>query len=390
MKSHYYRNKRYYDAYEVGRAILGSQSITYWSFLPSAISAAYVTCKPVTKKDPVLVWCSATDCTARFFLHANTIDDLLKYAGKPPYAGIDHLIRKPPYAGKPPIKWINKFEYEIKRYHRNKLIFDGCIRDFFNIPTDLINLCFSFFNTKSIIRLNGSYTAWAEGGDQMEIISEIGYCLSHPLFCVNVPKTLDSNYYLEIVRYISTWWDYQEKSKEIYEYAMTTFIETNGSDCLSYVLFQHDKVFGQSTYNLPFLLNYATQHKAHKCITMLIILLSTDYQNSFPMTRRIPCIPSLIKYHPQDTAFTDFIFNQLTALGIGFSCNGLVADIIAADATQALKRILENKWHEISEAEFAYAQTLGNNCYKLLLSRKKAQQYNYDNDVVYLDSLQWE
>ncbi|MCP4143514.1 MAG: hypothetical protein GY755_25050 [Chloroflexi bacterium] len=64
-----------------------------------------------------------------------------------------------------------------------------------------------------------------------------------------------------------------------------------------------------------------------------------------------------------------------------FVCKDLMKSIIKYDLVAIAKRIITNKWHELTNDDRLLAESLDLECFKWMIEREKAYAYYEENQV---------
>ena len=91
----------------------------------------------------------------------------------------------------------------------------------------------------------------------------------------------------------------------------------------------------------------------------------------------------------------NFVIDKLEIANVGFVCDHIVKEAIRCDLVDIIKRLINNRWHIITENDELHAQLIDGDCHRFFMERSKALHYidtsNLNmNNVIDLDDDEWE
>eukprot|EP00486_Rosalina_sp_Unknown_P001426 CAMPEP_0201574018 /NCGR_PEP_ID=MMETSP0190_2-20130828/18211_1 /ASSEMBLY_ACC=CAM_ASM_000263 /TAXON_ID=37353 /ORGANISM="Rosalina sp." /LENGTH=108 /DNA_ID=CAMNT_0048001673 /DNA_START=238 /DNA_END=561 /DNA_ORIENTATION=+ len=92
----------------------------------------------------------------------------------------------------------------------------------------------------------------------------------------------------------------------------------------------------------------------------------------------------------------NFVMQKLESLYIGFVCDYVMKEVIRNDLMDIAKRLIDNRWHKITEEDELHAQLVDGECNSFLIERSKAfnindiNTLNQNEDIIDLDDDEWE
>ena len=97
------------------------------------------------------------------------------------------------------------------------------------------------------------------------------------------------------------------------------------------------------------------------------------------MKKRPLCLLNAVKYHPENLELINFVIDKLETLKIIFVCDDVMEQIIKFDLVEIAKRIVNNRWHKITQKDESLATHFNLNCNIYFKERSSAFNTNFNN-----------
>ena len=85
--------------------------------------------------------------------------------------------------------------------------------------------------------------------------------------------------------------------------------------------------------------------------------------------RRPICLLNAIKYNPDNMKLINFVIDKLEATNKGFVCDDVMKQAIRHDLVDVVKRLIDNRWHIITENDELHAQLIDGECHRFFMER---------------------
>jgi len=142
---------------------------------------------------------------------------------------------------------------------------------------------------------------------------------------------------------------------------------------------RYEKTVGNSPdRNAEFLqfINAAAYHSSFDCSK---VLLSNADKVDWSSNKRPIVLLNAVREHPENLDAIHFILGKLESVGISFVCDDVMEQVIKFDLVDVAKRIVNNRWHKISEKDEALAESINLRCNSYFKERAMAFNFNKNN-----------
>merc|ERR1712228_286631 len=135
-------------------------------------------------------------------------------------------------------------------------------------------------------------------------------------------------------------------------------------------------------------INIAARNASFDCLKLLLI---DPKKIEWTEQKRPLCLLNAIKYHHANLEMISFMMDALEKVKISFVCDDVFAEVIKHDLVDVAKRIINNRWHKITEKDELLAEHINLACSTWLKSRRSAFEFNAcdDGDGITLDDEEW-
>mmetsp|Transcript_8322 Transcript_8322/g.12936 ORF Transcript_8322/g.12936 Transcript_8322/m.12936 type:complete len:429 (+) Transcript_8322:76-1362(+) len=134
-------------------------------------------------------------------------------------------------------------------------------------------------------------------------------------------------------------------------------------------------------------ISHAARFGAFDCIQLL---LKQAHTLDWAAEQRPTCLLNAVKYHPENVEMVNLILDKLQALKLAFVCDDVMEQVIKFDLVDIAKRIVNNRWHKISQKDETLAKQINLQMHSYFCSRNAAFNYNAFDDGEQLDLDAWE
>merc|ERR1712217_104482 len=84
-------------------------------------------------------------------------------------------------------------------------------------------------------------------------------------------------------------------------------------------------------------------------------------------------------FHPENLDAIHYILDALESVGISFVCDDVMEQVIKFDLVDVAKRIVNNRWHKITEKDEALAESINQLMAQYFKERASAFDFNKNN-----------
>merc|ERR1719229_97452 len=120
-------------------------------------------------------------------------------------------------------------------------------------------------------------------------------------------------------------------------------------------------------------IDIAAKHASFECLK---ILMAAPQQINWSEQKRPVCLLNAIKYNPANLEMINFVMDCLEKVKITFVCDDVFTEVIKYDLVDIAKRIVNNRWHKITDKDESLAGQLNLGCSEWLKSRRSAFDFN--------------
>jgi len=153
----------------------------------------------------------------------------------------------------------------------------------------------------------------------------------------------------------------------------------------------YDKFRKQAARNKEFIkfIEIAAECASFECLKILLSEKSA-HNIDWSEQKRPVCLLNAIKYHHANIEMINFIMDALEKVKQLFVCDDIFTQIIKHDLVEIAKRVINNRWHKITEQDESLAEHINLGCSQWLKSRRSAFEFNTgDDDGLTLDDDDW-
>eukprot|EP01084_Bolivina_argentea_P164528 286048_1 len=264
--------------------------------------------------------------------------------------------------------------------------FIHCINDSLSqiIPSVLNQLCFAYFDIEPIECLNDKRLKAKEANDiqqtqQFEqlIVFEV---------CIRVDKD-PSN--AEILRAILNAWRKQNQIPQFKSHIIECIrkcVQTDNVEILrimlkhcEYARRTHIAGSVETQNEMIGFINTAAKYGSFSCIS---VLLRNPEWFDWTLIRQPICLLNAVRHHHHNLDLIAFIISQLENVKkCLFVCDDVMKEVIRYDLVDVAKRIMDNRWHKLTEEDVAHAEVRNLQCHELFKAKLNALQYYHESDT---------
>jgi len=137
-------------------------------------------------------------------------------------------------------------------------------------------------------------------------------------------------------------------------------------------------------------INNAAKYASFDCISLL---LKSPNKLDWSSQKRPIVLLNSVKYHHENLEIINFIMTKLEILKITFVCQDVMEQVIKYDLVEIAKRIVNNRWHKITERDELLAEQINLDCNRYFKERSNAFNFNTndcnDENQLNLDDDEW-
>jgi len=137
----------------------------------------------------------------------------------------------------------------------------------------------------------------------------------------------------------------------------------------------YDKIFNDEQRNNEVIefIDIAAKNASFECLKILLI---SPKQINWVEQKRPLCLLNAIKYNHANHEMIDFLMDSLEKVKQTFVCDDVFTEVIKHDLVEVAKRIVNNRWHKITDKDESLAIKLNLGCSEWLKSRRSAFDFN--------------
>jgi len=109
------------------------------------------------------------------------------------------------------------------------------------------------------------------------------------------------------------------------------------------------------------------------------LLLSSAKSLDWSSQKRPDVLLNACRFHPENLDAIHYILDALESIGISFVCDDVMEQVIKFDLVDVAKRIVNNRWHKITEKDEALAESINQLMAQYFKERASAFNFNKNN-----------